>query len=482
MERIHQIQELLSRLRRTPWMLLGLTLAILAGAILITNQQTRARIRAQIAGRDGEILTAVARIQVPEDPELANDDEYILDPANQLDVLFEISQISDVMGARLFDTNGQFVVGLPGEILEGQLRASDLSTFRTLRPVSRFFPAMSLSEIFLPQFESLGVESPPGPVLEVSVPLHTVDGKRLVGIAQFIIDGQSIQTEFAQLDRHLMQQGLVAFGVGGLILVAAISWAFQRLNRAHRLLAHRTEHLVRANQELALAAKTSAVGAVTSHLIHGLKNPLTGLQNFVGNLASVLADHPDADLQHAIASTRRMQSMINEVVSVLHEEEGSGHYELPVGELVELVIGRVRPLSRERGVILTPTVRAEALLPNRVANLVALILVNVLQNAIEATPRGKEATLSLYSEGEQLVCEVQDQGPGIPSDRKVFVPCQSTKEGGSGIGLAISKQLANHLGASLELRNNSPAGCLFALSLPTSLWKTKTSSVTITLG
>jgi C4-dicarboxylate-specific signal transduction histidine kinase len=49
----------------------------------------------------------------------------------------------------------------------------------------------------------------------------------------------------------------------------------------------------------------------------------------------------------------------------------------------------------------------------------------------------------------------------------LFTPCKSTKEGGSGIGLAISKQLAHHLGADLELKTNSPGGCVFVLTVPT---------------
>jgi C4-dicarboxylate-specific signal transduction histidine kinase len=91
-------------------------------------------------------------------------------------------------------------------------------------------------------------------------------------------------------------------------------------------------------------------------------------------------------------------------------------------------------------------------------------------------------SLTLAREGDCILAEVQDQGPGFPEGRNVFTPCQSKKDGGSGIGLAISKQLANHLGASLELKSSSPAGCVFALSLPSTLWTPKTSSVTLSLG
>jgi signal transduction histidine kinase len=347
--------------------------------------------------------------------------------------------------------------------------------------VSHFHPSARLSEVFLPDPGAASDGARTMPLLEVNVPLHTLKDQRLVGIAQFIIEGDSIAQEFARLDEHLLRQALTAFVPGGLILVVSIFWAFRRLNRAHRLLAERTENLLRANQELALAAKTSAVGAVTTHLIHGLKNPLSGLQNFVAGLGAAVADHPDADLQQAIATTRRMQAMINEVVSVLREEEGTGQYEIPVAELVEVIAGKVQGLCRERGVEFVTVMQAQAVLPNRSANLVALILVNLVQNAVEATPQGRAVRLSVTSVGDAMLCEVHDQGPGFPAGRSPFVPCQSVKEGGSGIGLAICKQLANHVGAELVLRASTPAGCVFALTVPESVWKERTRSLAVTI-
>jgi signal transduction histidine kinase len=481
-ERILQIKKLLLRSKRTPWVLVLLSLAVLAGAILLTMRQTRASIRAQIAGRDGEVLHAVARMTMHREAESGDAIGPVDDPANQLAVLLETSRLCAAMGARLFDTEGGLVGGFPGDMLEVTLSPEDLRSLRDFKPVSHFYPAVWLSDFFVPAALKDIDEDRKMPVLEVNVPLHVGKPRRLVGIAQFIIEGHSIAGEFARLDRHLAEQAAMAFLAGGLVLAGAIAWSFRRLNRAHRLLAERTEHLLAANQELALAAKTSAVGAVTSHLIHGLRNPLAGLQNFVAGLGASLADHPDGDLQQAIAATRRMQAMINEVVGVLREEEGAGQYEIPAAELVELILARVQALCRERGVEVRVSVESHAVLPNRAANLVALVLVNLVQNAVEATPRGWAVRLSLAHHGEQLLAEVRDQGAGFPAERNVFAPCQSGKEGGSGIGLAISKQLANHLGAGLELRENSAAGCLFVLSLPASLWKAKTSSVTVTMS
>jgi len=170
--------------------------------------------------------------------------------------------------------------------------------------------------------------------------------------------------------------------------------------------------------------------------------------------------------------------MIHQVVSVLHEDQAGTAYEVTLAELEEMVRQRTQPLARERGVGFTAAVRADDALPNRVANLVALILINLCENAVQATPRGGTVMLTLGRdslwpvggpasgpEGARLRCEVRDEGGGFPADTPLFMPCRSLKEGGTGIGLALCKQLANHLGAELELAASTAAGCVFTLSL-----------------
>ncbi len=119
------------------------------------------------------------------------------------------------------------------------------------------------------------------PLLEVNIPIHAPGQTNLVAAAQLILDGRGIGQEFAALDRHLLAQAAGAFLVSAIIVVVTLLWAFGRLRRIQRRLEEQATTLRRANQELALAAKTSAVGAVTAHLIHGLTNPLFGLRNYV---------------------------------------------------------------------------------------------------------------------------------------------------------------------------------------------------------
>jgi signal transduction histidine kinase len=137
-------------------------------------------------------------------------------------------------------------------------------------------------------------------------------------------------------------------------------------------------------------------------------------------------------------------------------------------EFSEMLSAKVRPLAKEAGVRFESVRVGDGTLLNREANLLSLVLYNLVQNAIQATPPDKLVTLRISAGGGRIVCEVQDEGPGISEAQRaqLFKPCRSTKEGGSGIGLAISQQLAKCIGAKLELKETAPTGSRFVLTFP----------------
>ena len=460
---LRHTRALRGRIKWLPWLVIGLTLAILGGTILLARQQLRSVIREQIAGRGAELLHGVVLLQLREEASELEMPELINDPVFQFRAMLKTSRLEGVLAVRLFDPEGKFVEAFPMQAQEGSVEPADFAALRQLRPVSRFQPAVALSDVFWPEKTEGNVTSSLVPLLEVNVPLHVQGKNSLVGIAQFILLGKSIAAEFARLDRNLNLQALAAFGVGGGVLLVTMSWAFRRLRRAQELLGERTQNLLKANQELAFAVKTSAVGAVSAHLIHGLKNPLAGLQSFVTSLGPA-----QGELREAIATTRRMQAMINQVVSVLREDESAAQYEVTLPEVVDIVTARVAPLAHQSGVKFEVHCSGDGMLSSRAANLVTLVLVNLLQNAIEATPRGKGVAFKACKAGGEFVFQVKDDGPGLPEGcrRDLFAPCQSLKSEGSGIGLAISKHLADYLGAALELQSSTASGCVFALRIP----------------
>lgn len=100
------------------------------------------------------------------------------------------------------------------------------------------------------------------------------------------------------------------------------------------------------------------------------------------------------------------------------------------------------------------------------------VLINLLRNAADASleagngVKGK-VYVSWKREGSQLAVSVADEGPGLANTANLFVPFFTTKPGGSGIGLVLSRQIAEGHGGSLELRNRSGAsGCEARLVLP----------------
>ncbi|MCF7709473.1 MAG: ATP-binding protein, partial [Verrucomicrobia bacterium] len=149
------------------------------------------------------------------------------------------------------------------------------------------------------------------------------------------------------------------------------------------------------------------------------------------------------------------------------------NYEISLTELRGLTTERIRPVSQEKDIRITGDVKINASLEIRHANIIMLILDNLLRNAVQACPPQSEIDLSITSGDDAIDFTVADQGPGLPEHviEHLFLPCKSTKPGAGGIGLAISKQLSAHLDANLEFTGNIPTGCRFVLSVPKNLFK-----------
>jgi signal transduction histidine kinase len=165
-----------------------------------------------------------------------------------------------------------------------------------------------------------------------------------------------------------------------------------------------------------------------------------------------------------------MQAMIQEIVDIIQEDAKSLQYSLSSGEILELVADRMRGVAGRRDVSLETTGDCYATFTNREGNLVLLVLENLVRNAIEASSQGGRVVAQCERDGRGRVFLVRDNGPGLPDDvrRRLFQPVRSTKPGGSGIGLSISRHLARQLGANLELIRSNAAGTEFALVLPDS--------------
>jgi signal transduction histidine kinase len=101
--------------------------------------------------------------------------------------------------------------------------------------------------------------------------------------------------------------------------------------------------------------------------------------------------------------------------------------------------------------------------PAQVENL----LINIVKNAVDALDGEKGCVrLSWKRQATEVTVWVDDDGPGLVSRENLFVPFFSTKQGGSGIGLVLSREIAEANGGSVDLSNRTAGGCRATIVLP----------------
>lgn len=420
-------------------------LAVLAGIGLF-----RAEARHQILQRDGILLGSVTRYL------FENQETTGIPEVDLLELAFESSEIDGIIAVRVFHPTDKLIQMVPDNLYPVSLALPDREALAGGTPVTRFFPAFRLDTLFS-DIEEIDAANT-GPLVEVIAPVNGWENEPTAAI-QFWLDGSEVAAEFATLDRTLATIGIGFILGGGLIFSIVFLYARNRLIGMARVLAERNRSLERANADLAIAARTSAIGSVTSHLFHDLKNPLAGLKAYL---------RVSSGNDEAVAVADRMQSLIDETLMMIREQESSQHIDLPMEEIVKMAHKRlgVHPGNREQTVQIKAS--GDCRVPLQKVQMILLILHNLVENARAASPAGTPVDVVLKGSESALDVTVEDAGPGLPDHvrSRLFEPVASDKADGTGIGLAISSILARHIPARLELISTGPHGTQFQIHIP----------------
>jgi two-component system, NtrC family, nitrogen regulation sensor histidine kinase NtrY len=220
--------------------------------------------------------------------------------------------------------------------------------------------------------------------------------------------------------------------------------------------------------------KVAAWREVARRLAHEIKNPLTPIQLSAERLRRHFNAAPPATQALVAECTSTIVAEVDSLKALVDEFSQFARMPPPraapadlhalVDETLTLydgLFGRIR-FERHYDAALPP-VRID---PGQIKR----VLVNLIDNAIEATSRTGTITIQTQHDQSNGLARLvlADDGPGIPpADRdKLFMPYYSTKRRGSGLGLAIVRRIVAEHGGTIEVGENMPSGARFTIELP----------------
>jgi len=277
-------------------------------------------------------------------------------------------------------------------------------------------------------------------------------------IAALAIDNRRGGTHFSGDDQTLLE---------GLSNQAVIAIENARL----------VEDLRRTREQVIRADRLGTLGTLAAGLAHEINNPLVSIHTFLSMAPAKRAEDDVAFWTdyHALAS--REVDRIRRLVDTMRRLGRGSEPPAPLeatdpGELAQEVVSLVQRETRHGNLTLKVERDADTPKVMAVRDRLHQVVLNLLLNAIHASPEGGEVQIRTYPhpEGDAVCIEVTDQGAGIPEEdlSRIFDPFFTTKgpDLGSGLGLMICHRVVTDHGGTIEVRSRPGDGATFCVRLP----------------
>jgi C4-dicarboxylate-specific signal transduction histidine kinase len=235
--------------------------------------------------------------------------------------------------------------------------------------------------------------------------------------------------------------------------------------------------LEQISADLAHAGRVSMVGQLTASIAHEVNQPLTAIVAYGKSAKRWLSREepnlPETEqcLDKIVANGTRAADVIARIRSLVRKAPTNAE-EVDLGELVDETVMLILDEAKAANVWLECGGRAgvRKVWVDRVQ--IQQVFANLLLNGIQAMQgvhdRNRRIVVTTSnSDGGMVRIDVSDNGPGIADPSKLFTPFMTTKEGGMGMGLSISRSIVEAQGGRIEARNNPDFGATFSFSLPT---------------
>lgn len=261
----------------------------------------------------------------------------------------------------------------------------------------------------------------------------------------------------------------VSFALTG-YLFGLVLEARRRERRQAVVIREQLETVDATRARLAQSEKLAALGQLAAAVAHEVRNAFAVIRSSAQGITETL---PEGDTEgrescsFIVAEIDRLTSVVNSLLSFarplrLAPRPVDVHELLDHAQLLarqELDAKQIR-LVRDAGPGLPP-IEVDS-------DLVVQVLLDLLSNAAQATPPGSEVRLEAQARAEEVQIEVADAGPGVPADlrSRIFEPFFTTRDKGTGLGLAVARQIVEAHRGRIEVAEAATGGACFRISLP----------------
>jgi two-component system, NtrC family, sensor histidine kinase HydH len=230
------------------------------------------------------------------------------------------------------------------------------------------------------------------------------------------------------------------------------------------------EQLAAAEERLHRQDRLAALGEMAAGVAHEIRNPLGIVSSAAQLLGNKISD-PDGEagelLQVVREETARLNGLITDFLTF-------GRETVPrlqlcnIQQLISKTAERFKGMAGKKDLRLQVIEGPSDITAMLDPDLIEQVLLNLFLNAVDATPAGGEITVNWGVENNNIFMEVADNGVGIPEDirKKIFNPFFTTKERGTGLGLANAFKFVQAHDGVLDFRSRCGEGTTFRISLP----------------
>jgi signal transduction histidine kinase len=230
----------------------------------------------------------------------------------------------------------------------------------------------------------------------------------------------------------------------------------------------KTKELLESQERLLHSERFAAVGEAAAYVSHEIKNPLMVIGGLAHQVEKRLENHPEAreKLQIIQAEVKRLEGFLWDLRDFLRPVKPSKQ-EVDLNGLIREVENLMREAAQEKGVAMEdrlsslPPIQAD---PNQLRQ----VLVNLIKNALEATECGGKIFLSTEARDGWVNFSVRDTGKGMAGEvlEKIFHPFFTTKDKGTGLGLAVIHKIITDHHGTITVESAANQGSTFTVKLP----------------